>query len=423
MQFSYFVIFIFFLNSSAVFAQINCNNHTTGLPPITDLGSGFWAGRPGGLYPGGSNERPADHTTAGLGFTANIEPLDINGNPDAINGKIVLAGVGMSNTRLEFEVFENLVDTFSNKNPQLEVVTTSINRHDLNIIVDSTHVYWDSLYFLLEERGLSYKQVQAIWFKEARAFPNENDTTFSTYMDTLVSQLVTCMHIIHNRYPNCRMVYISSRIYGDYQPASFRLNPEPFAYYNGWGIKDLIERQLNNDPELAYDGIDAKAPWLSWGPYLWADGINPRSDGLTWDCPDDFKDDGAHPSEIGSEKVANYLIDFFSTDETTVPWFTDNPLTGTGEELPPAIISDFKVNNYPNPFNGSTIFTFILPEAAEIKLSVHNLAGQQVALIDRGYWPAGTHKLNWEANLASGIYFYRLFAGGKQIIRKFALVK
>ena len=412
------------LLATFVFSQdIRCDRHTTGLPPIDDLGTGFWNGNQGGIYPGGSNERPAAHTAAGVALAQNITPLDINGNPDPVNGKIVLAGVGMSNTRLEFEVFEDLVRGFENAHPNIEAITTSINRHDLNVIEDSTHAYWDSLYTLLEERDASHLQVQAIWFKEARAWPNEADTSFTTYMDTLVPQLITCMQIIHNRYPNCRMVYISGRIYGDYQPDDFRLNPEPFAYYNSWGVKEVIERQINGDAELAWEGENAKAPWLSWGPYLWADGVNPRGDGLAWLCPDDFKDDGAHPSEAGSAKVANYLFDFFSTDETSVSWFTNNPPTAV-EEPTPVLIDNFEISNYPNPFNGTTVFNFTLPEASEVELSVFNLQGQKVADVVQTRYSAGNHRISWTADqLPSGVYLYTIRTELGSETRKLVLIK
>jgi hypothetical protein len=64
-----------------------------------------------------------------------------------------------------------------------------------------------------------------------------------------------------------------------------------------------------------------RAPLLLWGPYLWADGLIPRADGLTWVCQD-FATDGIHPNNQGSRKVAQMLFDFFRSDPSAAPWFT-----------------------------------------------------------------------------------------------------
>ena len=62
------------------------------------------------------------------------------------------------------------------------------------------------------------------------------------------------------------------------------------------------------------------APWLSWGPYLWANGTANRADGLIYE-ESDFSDDGTHPSEAGRKKVAEQLLQFFKNDTTCKPWF------------------------------------------------------------------------------------------------------
>ncbi len=72
---------------------------------------------------------------------------------------------------------------------------------------------------------------------------------------------------------------------------------------------------------------------------------------------------------------------------------------------------------YPNPFNAETVLLFDLPVAAEIQLSIYNLAGQRIADLVRGRREAGTHRVRWDgragsgAPLASGVYLVRLSAG------------
>ena len=73
-------------------------------------------------------------------------------------------------------------------------------------------------------------------------------------------------------------------------------------------VTNPIEQQINGDPELNYDPSrgPVKVPWISWGPYLWADGETPRSDGWLWRCSD-FQDDGTHPSFLGAVKVGGQV--------------------------------------------------------------------------------------------------------------------
>jgi hypothetical protein len=78
-------------------AAANCANTSVGLTPLDDLGAGPYKGFEGGLYPGGSNARPAAHDAAGLALANAIVPLDTLGNPSP-TGRIVFISIGMSNT-------------------------------------------------------------------------------------------------------------------------------------------------------------------------------------------------------------------------------------------------------------------------------------------------------------------------------------
>ena len=70
--------------------------------------------------------------------------------------------------------------------------------------------------------------------------------------------------------------------------------------------------------------------------------------------------------------------------------------------------------NYPNPFNPNTTIEFEIKEDAKVKLTVYNILGEQVAELVNGDINMGTHKVDFNAaNLASGVYVYRLEAGSK----------
>ena len=75
--------------ASCALATDYCSN-IQNLPPLVDLGPGqTYQGYEGGLYPGGSNVRPGAHDAAGRKIAQSIVPLDANGDPDHVNGKIV----------------------------------------------------------------------------------------------------------------------------------------------------------------------------------------------------------------------------------------------------------------------------------------------------------------------------------------------
>jgi len=284
--------------------------------PLIDFGTAIYRGFQGGLYPGGSNVRPTAHNAAGLSIAQSIGPLNNAGNIDTANGKIVWMSIGMSNCTQETQAFLPLAQSFDNINPKLVLIDGAAGRQDINAINNPTASYWDTVLSRLSAAGLTAAQVQVIWFKEAEARPT--DTAFATYPDALKSKYKSVMQILKNKFPNLKLCYLSDRIYAGY--ATTKLNPEPFAWYSGWCVKRLIADQVSGDAGLVYSGANPLSAWVSWGPYLWAKGDSARSDGLVW-LPADFASDGTHPSISGRQKVAQMLLQFFSTDETTKPWF------------------------------------------------------------------------------------------------------
>ena len=85
----------------------------------------------------------------------------------------------------------------------------------------------------------------------------------------------------------------------------------------------LIADQIAGREELNYDPQKGtvRAPWLAWGPYLWADGLKARSDGLVY-TREDLGDDGTHPAAGARGKVARLLLEFLKSDPSARPWFS-----------------------------------------------------------------------------------------------------
>jgi hypothetical protein len=294
---------------------------TTGLKPLTELGKDKYKDYPGGLYPDGKNERPEAHEKAGLALAKKVQPLDADGKPSA-DGKVVLLSVGMSNTTQEFSMFKQLADADKEKNPKVVLVDGAQGGQTAARIKDpddnaSGTKFWAEVDARLEKAGATRKQVQVAWLKEADAGPKDG---FPKYAQTLRDEQRQIVWAMHKRFPNLKMVYLSSRIYAGY--ATTPLNPEPYAYESGFSVKWLIEEQIKGDKELNFDPDKGavQAPWLSWGPYLWANGKAKRDDGLSYE-ESDFADDGTHPSMAGRRKVAQQLLTFFKNDSTCKRWF------------------------------------------------------------------------------------------------------
>jgi len=318
----------------------NCQNTSTGRLPLTDLGAGLYLNQfPRGLYPGGANTLPPAHTVAGLAAAAQIVPRDMSGAPDASHGKVVLLSLGMSNTTAEFCIpgsgttgcapqsfMGQAADNLGVNHTTLAIVNGARGGQDASTWLDAAGPNYVAVAGLFAGQGLSEAQVQAVWVKEADAGPTMALPAATADAYALEGRLAGIARALKVRYPNVQQVFFSSRIYAGY--ASTTLNPEPYAYESAFAVKWLVEAQIIQmatpghppDPRAGDLEYGAVAPWIAWGPYLWADGTTARSDGLTWVCAD-LQSDGTHPAIAGIQKVGSLLLDFFLTSPVTQSWF------------------------------------------------------------------------------------------------------
>jgi PKD repeat protein len=315
-------------------ARGDCTLTNVGLIALPDLGWGSYSNFnrtfTGGLYPNGANCRPAVHETAGLQLAAQIQPLDTNGLP-ATNGSIVILSSGMSNTTQEWASkgtnhFTGQANRDPSKNPRLTIIDGAIGGQDAPAWTNLSAQTWSNVLTRLRSAGRSTSQVQVLWIKQAIAGESGALTNHAAQLQGHLEKIVRNAKTL---FPNLKIGYLSSRtrayVYGS------GLNPEPFAYETAFAVKWLIEKQINGAQELNYDSAKGPvvAPWLSWGPYLWTDGLRGRSDGLLSVCPDDLESDFTHPAANGHvPKVGTQLLAFFKTDRTATPWFLRTNVVG-----------------------------------------------------------------------------------------------
>jgi hypothetical protein len=356
--------------------------------PLNDLGQGTYypTGLPtpspgttavqGGLYPGGFNQRPVAHNNRGLNIAqTKIVPRKKDGtaDPDGTDptSAIVMISIGMCNTTKEFGgdlgigakygfVGRTMGDVAHGgtpapwKNPKLVVIDCAQSGQDGRKWAENTPPIgtptptctpshggptctpnpWAELSYRLAhaDDGNSYstKQVQVVWLKEAMIDPEtdlENGGgVWPTHANSLKGYLETILTTLSNPvygFKNVQMVFLSPRTRAwttnpDNDP-NFTHSPEPAAYETGFADQWVIADQIN----IGGQGW----PWLSWGPYLWANGEVERSDHLKWHC-NYVTADCVHPVVDGVTKVVDQLLAFFKTDPVATPWFFKTPAVG-----------------------------------------------------------------------------------------------
>ncbi len=285
---------------------------STNRTALTDLGSAQYLGFAGGLYPNGKNSRPSAYEDAGVALGATVQPVDRDGKPST-SGRIVMISIGFSNTSREFSEFIRLAEADPRKNPSLVTIDAARHGAAATEIAVPFGDYWMHVDSQLQRGEISAAQVQVVWLKtalarESRGFP-ENARLLQRTLRSIIG-------ILRTKFPQLKLVYVSSRTYAGYSESD--LSPEPIAYESAFAVKWLIEERINNPSP------DRSIPWVSWGPYLWADGLTPRSDGLIWKRSD-FEPDGVHTSPQGALKVATKLFEFFESDPSAQPWFISQP--------------------------------------------------------------------------------------------------
>jgi hypothetical protein len=110
---------------------------------------------------------------------------------------------------------------------------------------------------------------------------------------------------------------------------------------------------------------------------------------------------------------------------TNLVWNEKSSFVAKTDEMKPFILGQ----NFPNPFNPSTVLTYRLNVAAQVRLSIYDITGREVTLLIDQYQYAGEYHVQWDSNsnngqkLASGMYVARLTVDKNSVSRKMLLTK
>ena len=311
----------------------DCSQTSVGTVPLNDLGPGLYQGFEGGLYAGGVNMRPPAHDAAGLAQAAQVVPRDAAGQPDPVNGRIGFLSVGMSNTSQNFMGLRSLAENDPERNPLVVFVNGAQGGFSAEKTTNPDSNYWDNMLASVQAEGLTREQVQVVFFLQEN---QQSVGVFPEKSQNLADQMAQIMRNVRDEYPNCRLAYCMSRIYGGYGTKPHAT--EPNAYENAFAVKWLIQAQVDGEPGLNYDPTagPVEAPWLAWGAYAWADGLIPRSDGLFYEC-DDMSGDGIHLTMSAALKTGALWSSFLKSDATARGWYLANPpaLCGPAAQVEP----------------------------------------------------------------------------------------
>ena len=101
--------------------------------------------------------------------------------------------------------------------------------------------------------------------------------------------------------------------------------------------------------------------------------------------------------------------------------FEDNKFESHTENIP----QDFSLHqNFPNPFNPSTVIKYDLPKEGFVKIKIYDLTGREIRSLVNEFKQAGSYSTVFNgANLSSGVYFYKLETENFRQIKRMVLLK
>lgn len=206
-----------------------------------------------------------------------------------------------------------------------------------------------------------------------------------------------------------------------------------------WHIDEAMETVDNTDNANEwYPGLDSTQHFRV--SLEQADGLFELEHANDYGDINDVFFTGRDFNAVSSANSNSYLngVSFVAVENVSIP---DSSMTADFTVALAAGVEDDQQNedilpnrvelkqNYPNPFNPSTEISFYTDQPGNAEVVIYNLSGQKVKTLVNGEVPSGTNSFTWYgdndsgAEVASGIYFYRLDINGHQSMKKMALIK
>lgn len=130
----------------------------------------------------------------------------------------------------------------------------------------------------------------------------------------------------------------------------------------------------------------------------------------------------------GGERISRYAIQSYSPQGDiiyTVDYGIGGDGLARGDNLQNAVNVLYELNqNFPNPFNPSTVISYSLAATGNVNLKVYDAAGKEIVTLVNELQPAGNYEAKFNASdLPSGIYYYKLSSGEFVDTKRMILIK
>lgn len=256
------------------------------------------------LYPGIMVPMSEKHLAIGKEVSSSIVRLNPVGQP-AGNGRVILAGGGMSNLKQQFAAFMNAYRLKYGRSRPVTTVNLGTGNWDLSMMVKQMAEYRKLLLDTMVKKKVTREQVQIFLFKnsirhQSKPYPHD--------VNEYVGYLEEYREFLIDLFPNLKMWFVLAPLYSGYA-SNTAPRHEPFVYREGVAVDEFVKQHYGES-----------TPWIGFGPYYWANGLEPRGDGLVWKCGDFAVKDGAHPAPTGIVKTTDMLMRFFENSPVT-EWF------------------------------------------------------------------------------------------------------